>query len=62
MGAHAAVAEAHHPWQEREDELRNFTSFLEDAERRRCDQVREEWQHRRGMVDRPRRGDDGASP
>jgi hypothetical protein len=63
MGAHAAVVEAHyrcrtqypltsyHPWQEREDELRNCTSFLEDAERRRCDRVREEWQRRCGMVD-----------
>jgi hypothetical protein len=53
---------SYHPWQERENELRNFTSFLEDAERRCCDRVREEWQRRRGMADRPRRWDDGASP
>jgi hypothetical protein len=47
-------------WQEREEDQRTFTSFLEDAERRRREWVTEERQHRHGMVYRPHRSDDGA--
>jgi hypothetical protein len=74
MGAMAAVAEArqcresqhrlpfYQPGQEREEDQRIFTYFLEDTERRCRERVREERQRRRGLVDRRRQSDDGAGP
>jgi hypothetical protein len=46
---------------QRQEERRTFTSFIEDAERRRRERVSEESHRYRGMVSHPpRRSDDGA--
>jgi hypothetical protein len=48
---------------QRQEERLMFTSFLEDAERRRRERVSEESRRHRGMVSRPPRGsNDGVGP
>jgi hypothetical protein len=51
---------SYQPWQHREDDMRTFTFFLEDAKRRRR-QVVEDRQRRR-LLAKNRRSDAGAGP